>query len=119
MLFVLRGAPQLFCAMSTKQRCLRKRSYRKSIVVFHVPIGSDEPSSGVIAAVLFNFAPAAERTAAMKVTLKRGVFRLVMASVVIIVSLPIAKSVEFHVLCIVFCIGWLLYWLIGGFFDME
>jgi hypothetical protein len=55
----------------------------------------------------------------MKFTIKKGLIHLVIAAVIILVSLPIANSVEFHVLCILFCIGWLVCWVIGGFFNMD
>jgi len=73
----------------------------------------------VIAAVLFNFAPLAERTAAMKVTLRKGLFRLVTVGAGVLIGLPFARSFSFLVVCALLCVGWVLYWLIGGFFDME
>jgi O-antigen/teichoic acid export membrane protein len=73
----------------------------------------------VIAAVLFNFWPLRKRTSGMKFTPKKGVLRLVMVAVGILLGLPFAESFTFIVVCALVCIGWVLYELIGGFFDVD
>ncbi|MFA5239087.1 MAG: hypothetical protein WC476_05175 [Phycisphaerae bacterium] len=55
----------------------------------------------------------------MKFTPKRGLFRLITAAVVIAACLPIADEIVFSVMCILVCAGWLVFWIVGGFFDME
>ena len=55
----------------------------------------------------------------MEFTPKRGLFRLVMVAVVVLVCLPIAKDIALHIMCTIFFIGWLFCWLIGGFFDTD
>jgi len=55
----------------------------------------------------------------MKFTAKKGMLRLAMVAVGILIGLPFAKSFSFLVVCALLCIGWVLYWLIGGFFDMD
>ncbi|MBN1391793.1 MAG: hypothetical protein JW947_03210 [Sedimentisphaerales bacterium] len=55
----------------------------------------------------------------MRFTPKRGLFRLVTAAVVLLVTVPIVDYFLFNVMGIIFCTLWLVCWLIGGFIDME
>jgi hypothetical protein len=55
----------------------------------------------------------------MKFTLKRGLFRLVVAAITVAFSLLFAESFSFTVVCTVLVTGLVLYWLIGGFFDTD
>jgi hypothetical protein len=55
----------------------------------------------------------------MKFTPKKGVLRLGMVAVGILLGLPFAESFTFIVVCALVCIGWVLYELIGGFFDVD
>jgi hypothetical protein len=55
----------------------------------------------------------------MKFTPARGLFRLLMVAVVALVCLPAAKDIALQAICTLFLVGWLLCWIIGGFFDME
>ncbi|MDD5326550.1 MAG: hypothetical protein PHY02_01900 [Phycisphaerae bacterium] len=54
----------------------------------------------------------------MKFTLKRGLFRLATAIVVVAACLPIAEDITFSIMCILACAGWLVFWIVGGFIDM-
>ncbi|MDD5326660.1 MAG: hypothetical protein PHY02_02470 [Phycisphaerae bacterium] len=54
----------------------------------------------------------------MKFTLKRGLFRLTLAIVVVAACLPIAEDITFSIMCILCCVGWLIYWIVGWFIDM-
>ncbi|MDD5326183.1 MAG: hypothetical protein PHY02_00010 [Phycisphaerae bacterium] len=54
----------------------------------------------------------------MKFTLKRGLFRLATAIVVVAACLPIAEEFVLGIMCILACAGWLVFWIAGGFFDM-
>jgi hypothetical protein len=73
----------------------------------------------VKAAVLFLLRCPKERLAAMKVTIKKGLLRIIMAFAGALIGLPFAKSFSFLTVCTLLIIGWLLYWLIGGFFNMD
>jgi hypothetical protein len=55
----------------------------------------------------------------MKLTPKRGLFRLVIAAMIIAMSLLFARSFPFLAVYAIICIGWAIYWLIKGFFDMD
>jgi hypothetical protein len=55
----------------------------------------------------------------MKFTPARGLFRLVIVTAVVLVCVPVADFFMLGVMGILFCILWLVCWLIGGFFDME
>jgi hypothetical protein len=55
----------------------------------------------------------------MKFTPKRGLFRMVVAAMIIAMSLLFAKSFPCLAVYALFAIVWLLCWLIGGFFDTD
>ncbi|NIP24956.1 MAG: hypothetical protein GWN67_11705 [Phycisphaerae bacterium] len=56
----------------------------------------------------------------MKFTFMKGLSRLLMVAGGVLIGLPFAaKSFSLLVVCALLSIGWLLYWLIGGFFDMD
>jgi hypothetical protein len=55
----------------------------------------------------------------MKFTPVKGLIRLVMASVGVLIGLPFARSFSFLVICALLAMGWVLYWLVGGFFDID
>jgi hypothetical protein len=66
------------------------------------------------------FAPAGKKgRAAMKITIKKGLLRIVISFAGALIGLPFAKFFCFQAVCVLLIIGWLLYWLIGGFFDMD
>jgi hypothetical protein len=73
----------------------------------------------VIAAVLFIFCPLRKGYAEMKFTPQKGLFRLAIVVVLVLVCLPVAKEVALHTACTILFIGWLFCWVIGGFFDMD
>ena len=55
----------------------------------------------------------------MKLTPVKGLIRLVMTSVGVLIGLPFVKSFSFFVICALLAMGWVFYWLIGGFFDID
>ena len=55
----------------------------------------------------------------MRFTPKRGLFRIGIAIAATLSGLLLAESFLLGVTCIIFCAGWLVYWLIGGFFDTD
>lgn len=55
----------------------------------------------------------------MRFTPRKGLIRLVVAVMIIAVSLLFAKSFPFLVIYALLAIGWAIYWLIGGFFDVD
>jgi len=55
----------------------------------------------------------------MKFTPKRGIFRLIIAIAVIMAGLPLAKSYPYFIIYLLFTTIWLLFWLLGGFFDTD
>ena len=56
---------------------------------------------------------------AMKLTPIKGLVRLVMVAMGVLIGLPFAKSFSFLVICALLAMGWVLYWLVGGFFDCD
>ncbi len=57
--------------------------------------------------------------AIMKVTIRKGLSRLLFVTGGGLIGLQFAKSFSFLVVCALLSIGWVLYWLIGGFFDVD
>jgi uncharacterized membrane protein len=55
----------------------------------------------------------------MKFTPARGLFRLVVVAAVVLACLPVVDSFMLGVMGVLFCILWLVCWLIGGFFDTD
>ena len=55
----------------------------------------------------------------MKATYKKGLLRLAIVGVGVLIGLPFAKSFSFLVICALLAIGWVIYWLIGGFFNID
>ena len=55
----------------------------------------------------------------VKFTFKKGLSRLLMVTGGVLIGLLFAKSFSFLVVCALLSIGWVLYWLIGGFFDID
>ena len=55
----------------------------------------------------------------MKFTPRKGLFRLAIVAAGVLIGLPFAESFSFLVACALLAIGWALYWLIGGFFDID
>jgi len=55
----------------------------------------------------------------MKLTPGKGLFRLAMVAAGVLIGLPFVRSFSFIVVCALLCIGWVLYWFIGGFFDVD
>jgi hypothetical protein len=55
----------------------------------------------------------------MKFTPKKGVLRLAVTAVGVSIGLPFVKSFSFLVGCALLGAGWVVYWLIGGFFDVD
>jgi hypothetical protein len=55
----------------------------------------------------------------MKFTPVKGLIRLVMVAAGVLTGLPFAKSFSFLVVCALLAMGWVIYWLVGGFFDVD
>ena len=55
----------------------------------------------------------------MKATYKKGLLRLAIVGVGVLIGLPFAERFSFLVICALLAIGWVLYWLIGGFFGVD
>jgi len=83
------------------------------------PKGFSRTSSECNAAVLFHFTPPWKGDAAMKFTPIKGLIRLVMVMMAVLIGLPFTKSFSFIAVCALLCIGWVFYWLVGSFFDVD
>jgi len=55
----------------------------------------------------------------MKFTPVKGLIRLVMVAAGVLMGLPFAKSFSFLAVCALLAMGWVIYWLVGGFFDVD
>ena len=55
----------------------------------------------------------------MKLTPVKGLIRLVMVAAGVLIGLPFAESFSFLIVCALLAMGWVLYWLTGGFFDID
>jgi hypothetical protein len=55
----------------------------------------------------------------MKFTPTKGLVRLVMVTAGVLVGWPLTKSFTFFVACGLLCTGWVIYWLVAGFFDVD
>ena len=55
----------------------------------------------------------------VKATYKKGLLRLAVVGVGVLIGLPFAKRFSFLVVCALLAIGWVVYWLIGGFFGID